>query len=357
MTGRPSLAPARRLAAPPSKTAARRQTTTALNDRTNVTSQRTGGLNKTSSAATGAGNKKPPAWDVKGRLAAMESMMEASNDRIASLEQEKTNLQTDMEVKKEVVQEASQEIKSLRSNIEKKEEELDQISKTLREKENFFTSEKTRLESQLEDETYVKKSLERKLKGIEDELTCKQTEILGLKTSVAELGSTRAGLEATLVGTTRELEASKKINLDLQTESDRKSGEIKELISVQEEMMEKIRWGETERRRLHNMVQELKGNIRVFCRMRPLLGDEKQVDRQEIKHVKILSEKKMELMKDDSNKGIASGTKNAKYEFEFDRFVLCTLLIFCYIITPLTFSAGFSVLLQTRVMFTKKYLN
>lgn len=31
---------------------------------------------------------------------------------------------------------------------------------------------------------------------------------------------------------------------------------------------------EDERRRLHNMVQELKGNIRVFCRIRPRLGDE-----------------------------------------------------------------------------------
>ena len=34
----------------------------------------------------------------------------------------------------------------------------------------------------------------------------------------------------------------------------------------------KERGYETERRKLHNTIQELKGNIRVFCRVRPLLG-------------------------------------------------------------------------------------
>ena len=315
------------MAAPPAKSdpASRRQTTTALNDRTNVRSgQRVTSTKASTSASTAGANKKIPSWDVKGRLAAMESMMEASNTRIASLEQEKTNLQTDVEVKKEVVQEASQEIKTLRRNIEKNEEELTQMSKTLRDKENFFSSEKTRLERLLEDESYNKKSLERKLQGVEDELTSKQTEILGLKTSVAELSSSRAGVEAALAGTKTELEAARKINLELQAESDRKSEEIRELIRVQEEMMEKMRWGETERRRLHNMVQELKGNIRVFCRMRPRIGEEKESAGNDIRHVKILSEKNMELMKDEANKGIASGTKNAKYEFEFDRLVTVT---------------------------------
>ncbi|XP_063414938.1 carboxy-terminal kinesin 2-like [Mytilus trossulus] len=35
-----------------------------------------------------------------------------------------------------------------------------------------------------------------------------------------------------------------------------------------------IRLHETERRKYHNRIQELKGNIRVFCRVRPLLGTE-----------------------------------------------------------------------------------
>uniref|UniRef100_A0A669QT63 Kinesin-like protein n=1 Tax=Phasianus colchicus TaxID=9054 RepID=A0A669QT63_PHACC len=49
---------------------------------------------------------------------------------------------------------------------------------------------------------------------------------------------------------------------------------------------------EMERRRLHNLVQELKGNIRVFCRVRPLLAAEKETQK---------------------------GGDDLKYDFSFDR--------------------------------------
>ncbi|NXO95181.1 KIFC1 protein, partial [Certhia brachydactyla] len=42
---------------------------------------------------------------------------------------------------------------------------------------------------------------------------------------------------------------------------------------------ERIHGLEMERRRLHNDIQELKGNIRVFCRVRPLLPEERERQR------------------------------------------------------------------------------
>lgn len=36
----------------------------------------------------------------------------------------------------------------------------------------------------------------------------------------------------------------------------------------------KLRDEETQRRKLHNTIQELKGNIRVFCRVRPAIQAE-----------------------------------------------------------------------------------
>merc|ERR1719471_2196122 len=320
-TGRPSVAPARsKSAAKPDPAAARRQTTTALNDRTNTTSRLTRekmSLNKTTAST---GTKKVASWDLKGRLEQMDLVVKESQARLTALEQEKQNLQTDVEVKTEVVAQSSEQIRSMRKNMEESEEALNSMKKTLIEKEEHFSAETKKLRRQLEDETYNKSSLERKLKGLEDELTSKQTEISGLKNSVAELSSSRAGVEAALSGTKTELEAARQQIQELKAESEKKSEEIKAGLALQEEMKSKMRWEETERRRLHNMVQELKGNIRVFCRMRPLLGEETNAG-DDIKHVSITTEKNMELFKnaDDSKGTIASGTKNSKYEFEFDR--------------------------------------
>ncbi|NXT91766.1 KIFC1 protein, partial [Anhinga rufa] len=50
--------------------------------------------------------------------------------------------------------------------------------------------------------------------------------------------------------------------------------------SAQEQRLEqqdqRLHGLEMERRRLHNLVQELKGNIRVFCRVRPVLPEEEE---------------------------------------------------------------------------------
>merc|ERR1719369_1455151 len=238
------------------------------------------------------------------------------------LEEEKENLQTDVEVKKDVVEQSSEEIKALRASIEKSEVELENLRKCLKEKEEQFSSETFRLKRQLEEEQYDKSSLERKMKCLEDELSSKQTEVLGLKTSIAELSSSRAGIEASLAGTKTALEAARHQILTLKAESERKSEDIQASKASREELQTKLRWEESERRKLHNIVQELKGNIRVFCRLRPLLGEEKEVGGDDIRHVHIVGEKSLELIKtvDFPNESIASGlNKNMKYDFEFDR--------------------------------------
>ena len=50
--------------------------------------------------------------------------------------------------------------------------------------------------------------------------------------------------------------------------------EIAKLKDINAEQRQKLDEGEEERKQLHEMVQQLKGNIRVFSRVRPLLPSE-----------------------------------------------------------------------------------
>ena len=52
----------------------------------------------------------------------------------------------------------------------------------------------------------------------------------------------------------------------LSLECEAKSQALAEVQENQKKQRAKLRWEETERRKLHNIIQELKGNIRVYCR-------------------------------------------------------------------------------------------
>ena len=147
-----------------------------------------------------------------------------------------------------------------------------------------------KLKRQLDDAEFEKSSLERKVKSLEDELSSQQEEIRGLKTTVSQLTSASAGIES-------ELKVTKKNYADATD----KIADLTKLSSQQacriEVYEEKERAFETERRRLHNTIQELKGNIRVFCRVRPLLGEEVEMFKGEIRHIEMVDEKNMALVR------------------------------------------------------------
>ena len=128
------------------------------------------------------------------------------------------------------------------------------------------------------EEEFDKASLQRKLTALEGELSAKQTEVLCLKTSVAELSSSRAAIEASLAGTKHELEAARAQVTALNTECGEQKNMLEEGVAREEAQAGKLRWEETERKRLHNIIQEMKGNIRVFCRLRPEGDDSDEED-------------------------------------------------------------------------------
>ena len=85
------------------------------------------------------------------------------------------------------------------------------------------------------------------------------------------------------------------------------------------EANEKLRNEETLRRKLHNQVQELKGNIRVFCRVRPSLESEPAVEAACITYPDTGSDaKEIEILGQEEKSSLGNITTKTN-AFSFDR--------------------------------------
>ncbi|CAI8020879.1 Kinesin-like protein KIN-14N [Geodia barretti] len=129
----------------------------------------------------------------------------------------------------------------------------------------------TESEHNLELAKMSKASLQRAYNDAETNLTGACQEISTLKLNVSQMVTNatvaHSQLEAMKLSRDKELQES-------QCKSERIADLEKEIEKLRSSLLQchkEIRENESTRRKLHNTIQELKGNIRVFCRMRPLL--------------------------------------------------------------------------------------
>lgn len=153
----------------------------------------------------------------------------------------------------------------------------------------------------------VKSDLERE-KTLNADL---QNSLLAAAASAATMESARQALQAKI----EYLESDSKTQSEAYAEMERR---MREAIDEAADAMHKLRKEETLRRKLHNQVQELKGNIRVFCRVRPMLNADGQTEQAKI------TIPEDDECKDIEVKGIEEksslGTDVTKtYPFSFDR--------------------------------------
>ena len=92
-------------------------------------------------------------------------------------------------------------------------------------------------------------------------------------------------------------------------------GKLAEAEREVREMKVEVMEGELVRRKLHNMVQELKGNIRVFARVRPLLPSESE---EEAKMVFPDQRDHKEIMLESSSESAMGQERREVYNFPFD---------------------------------------
>lgn len=95
--------------------------------------------------------------------------------------------------------------------------------------------------------------------------------------------------------------------------------QMREAIEQAQELQEKLRKEETSRRKLHNQVQELKGNIRVFCRVRPTLSMDAADEQAKIAFPDDGEDAKEIDVRGPDEKSSLGTVTTKKYPFAFDR--------------------------------------
>ncbi|SCV37256.1 probable kinesin-related protein KLPA [Fusarium fujikuroi] len=111
------------------------------------------------------------------------------------------------------------------------------------------------------------------VEGLRGDLERERTLKNSLQTNIAELSAANTTLEAKINSLKSHVEF---LESDSKAQSDSFSSmeaRLQEALRIAEEAQHKLIKEETERRVLFNKYQELKGNIRVMCRVRPALGN------------------------------------------------------------------------------------
>jgi len=220
----------------------------------------------------------------------LEEALESSKITCTTHESTITNLQKEIaDSKVEHVQNDSQLQleRDLRSKAEEKEAEERAERVALAAQLNAQVQEHATSEKQLrESMESMERTLTEQIRLKEGEATSKDAEIAKCKETITGLEAHQLSLKQSLNEQTSMLSASKEeeigrlkgeiANLESKLKSEVNKLESAGIVSQAkvEELEEIIRKGQVERKRMHTIIQELRGNVRVFARIRPFLTDD-----------------------------------------------------------------------------------
>ncbi|KAF9127052.1 kinesin-like nuclear fusion protein [Mortierella sp. 14UC] len=311
------------------------------------TSEKATGNAGSSSATTTVSNpmvpnipkkKKRPAWDTKGRLEDMEvltaelnellqtsnsnmvdltSKLESSESKIAQLESFRLNLEGKVAVKENenrtILQKMQSVEKDLQTTARDHEEEMHRLEMT----HSRHMDELKMTQARLKQET---ETLQMKLQSKNSRLESQMQENTGLRSTISAQSANCSALESDNRALKMKVESTESTLEQRKATIDTLEQKLAESKKLVEDLEQRIRQEETIRRRLHNTIQELRGNIRVFCRVRPVIssanGTKKGQTTASINYPDVEG-REIEFSQSTEN---ATGTQIAKaYPFTFDR--------------------------------------
>ncbi|XP_056596951.1 kinesin-like protein KIFC1 isoform X2 [Triplophysa dalaica] len=234
------------------------------------------------------GMSRRPGWDLKGKVSDMEAKVQNYQSKVKSINHENDTLKESINKVHKREAEIKEENIGLKKRLRNCEEELVKLA-TVRDDLEQTSKERDDFQKNLNRLTEEHKVLEGLRDHLESELRNVQTQ-LSIQTSA--LGRCQDSLK----------------------ENQEMVRNLEEIVAHQRE---ELHFGEMERRKLHNTIQELKGNIRVFCRVRPLLNG----NQSDILHIQLPAHdnKALTLAKmEESHTGRTTDTQKS-YNFSFDR--------------------------------------
>lgn len=117
-------------------------------------------------------------------------------------------------------------------------------------------------------------ALEGDLQAVREQLERERTNNQNLRQNLDTASNNSVTLESSIRALKARIEFLESGREEQSQSFERLNQQMVDALAETNETKDKLRKEETLRRKLHNQVQELKGNIRVFCRVRPSLSNE-----------------------------------------------------------------------------------
>ncbi|KAJ7173273.1 kinesin-domain-containing protein [Mycena filopes] len=221
----------------------------------------------TAAAATVDINTQAELFAAQAQLAGTNTQLNNANAQLAGLHSELGSVKSALRAKEEAEADVRREVLALKAEV--------LAGKTALAAAHDDAGELRRALAREREEGEIRgRRTDRLLREAKDDVEERDARIVKLRAEVAGAADAEVGLQEryrALSGRAEVLQAElKALELEREAWAVERAGWEEERKLAKEEAVR----GEEERRKLHGMVMELKGNIRVFCRVRPVLGSE-----------------------------------------------------------------------------------